>query len=151
MASCALFSSFRRSAAEDGNTTIFHHGAHIGKVNVDLTCTVDHIGDTFGSGCQNIVGTAKRFLHFQVAELVAQFIVTDDQQGIYVVFQEADAVFCLCNVFPFVRERSCYNANSQNTQVFTNFSQDGCAAGSCSATHAPGYESHFGIDFPGCA
>ena len=50
--------------AENGNTSIFHHGTYIGKVNIDLAGTTDDIRNTTSSSCQYIICFFKCFPHF---------------------------------------------------------------------------------------
>src|ERR1700761_1465763 len=121
-----------------------------GQINVDfdLAGTVDHIRDTFGGCCEDIVRFGEGLLHLEVAELMTQFIVADHQQGVDIALHDADAFLGLLLTFPtFVGERCRDDAHSKDTEILAYLGDNRCAAGTGTATHAGRNKGHLGIHF----
>src|SRR5206468_4480526 len=80
-----------------------HYCAYIRKIDVDLTCAIDHICDTFSSSGQYIIRLSKCFAHLQVTKLMTQLIVADHQQCVYILLQGLDTFFSLLlTLFSFI-------------------------------------------------
>ena len=87
--------AFRQRCAEDGYAAVTHNGANVGKVHVDLAGGVDNVRNTFCGGSQHVVRFFEGGLELQVTEFLAQFIVGDNKQGIYILFQAVYALIGL--------------------------------------------------------
>ena len=76
--------SFGHGRTHDGQTAVAQYCLDVFKVNVDIPRNGDDLSNTFGSSSQDIIGFCKGCIELEVAVDLAEFIVGNDQNGIYI-------------------------------------------------------------------
>ena len=75
------------TGTHDGHAAVFEYGAHVVEVEVDDASAGNDFGDALGSHAQRVVGLSEGVEHRQVCIYLAQTLIVDDQQCVYVLCQ----------------------------------------------------------------
>ena len=131
------------SRSHDGTSTVTHHRVHVVHVHVNFPCQRDDLGDSFGSGAQDLVGVGKCTADGLIAKQLAQLVIADDEQRVD-GFTHGLKSICglLIPTTAFELEWHGHNANSQNSTLLAGLGDDWCSSCSCSASHAGGHKDH---------
>ena len=123
---------------------LVHHGAHIGKVEVDQAGTHHQIGYTLDALIEHVVGHAERFGEGRLfIRQTEQVLVGDDDQRVDHLLQRLDTLFCLTHPLGALElERLGDNTNRQHAQFPRGLRDDrGCTCPGA-APHARGDKAH---------
>ena len=121
-----------------------HHGADIGKVEVDKPRAHHQIGDALDALIEHVIGHGEGFgKGGAFIGQPEQVLVRDDDQGIDHLLQRLDPLFGLLHPLQtFELERLGDNADGQHPKLTRRLRDDRGGAGTGAAAHAGGDETH---------
>ena len=131
------------SRSHDGTPAVTHHRVHVVHVHVNFPRQRDDLGDSFGSGAQDLVGGGKCTADGLIAKQLTELVIADDEQS---VDGFTHGLKSICSLLiassAFELEWHGHNANSQNSTLLACLGDDWCSSCSCSASHAGGHKDH---------
>ena len=136
----AVFAT-RLRRAHHRHAHLAHHRAHVGKVDVNQTRTIDHLGNAADRAVQHIVGGLEGVEHRHVlTQHLHQLFVRNDDQRIDVLGQRLDPRVGRTHASAFKQKGFGDDCNGQNPQLLRHLSHHGCRAGAGTTAHACGDE-----------
>ena len=123
-----------------------HHGAYVGKVDVDHARTLDDVGDTANGTGQYVIGLGERRQQACVfTQDGEQFFVRNRNQRIDAFGQQTNTfVGDLHALATFERERTGHHRNGEDAHFLGHFGNDRRSTGTGTTAHARGDEHHVG-------
>ena len=123
---------------------ILHDGLDILEVEVDDARDLDEVGNALYALTENVIGDAECVCkrNALLADELQSF-VRDDNEGIDVLAQLCNALFCLIHTaLAFKSERLCDDADGEGTHILCNLCNDRCCTCAGAAAHTGGDEDH---------
>lgn len=131
---------------EGGATGIGHDAAHVGEIHVDEAGTEDDVADAAHALLEDGVGELEGVFEadFALGDF-EQFLVGDDDEGVYFTRQTVEAFFGEFAAHgAFEIERLADDGDGEDAELAGEARDDGSGSGASTTAHAGGEEHHVG-------
>ena len=132
-----------RTATHQRHPAPAHHIADILEVHIDVTGPADDFGNTAHRRRQHLVRMREGLVHQEIAIILVELLIVDDQQAVYIRLELVDTVDGLGNrLIAFILERNGNHSHRQDTPLLGHLGDDRRSTRTGAAAHAGGDEDH---------
>ena len=133
-----------RTATHQRHSAATHHIADILEVHIDVAGPTDDLGNTAHRRRQHLVRMRERLMHQEIAVILVELLIVDDQQAVHIRLELVDTVDGFGNrLVTLILERNGNDSHRQDTPLLGHLGDDRRSTRSGAATHTGGDENHF--------